>query len=119
MLDKQLYPAYTGLSRVAMAGGIPLLALLAVGGFFGIAAVICAAIVGPGGLLVATAALPILLFIRHLCETDDQAMRILGFEILCAFQRVKCTLYGKSLTLAPMQYGQRLSIYRNAFRKPQ
>lgn len=118
MSEKQLFPAYTGLSRVAMAAGVPLVPLVMVAGIFALLAVIAAAVMGPGGLLVGTAALPILFFIRQMCETDDQALRILGLEIMCWLHRAKCRLYGKCLTLAPIQYGSRLSTYRDAFRKP-
>ncbi|MHA6896359.1 VirB3 family type IV secretion system protein [Ralstonia pseudosolanacearum] len=113
-----MYSAYAGLGRVAMRWGIPLMPLLIVAGTFVLIALVAGALMGPGGLLFGGLAIPILLFMRRLCETDDQALRILWLEVLCVVRRRSWRMFGRTLTLAPIRYGQHLSVYRRPFRRP-
>ncbi|WP_346825074.1 VirB3 family type IV secretion system protein (plasmid) [Ralstonia solanacearum] len=117
MLEKPKYSAYAGLGRVASWRGIPLMALLIIAGTFAFIALVAGALMGPGGLLLGGLAIPILLFIRRMCETDDQALRILWLEVLCVLRRRSWRMFGRTLTLAPIRYGQHLSVYRRPFRK--
>lgn len=115
---KPLYPAYAGLGRVAMFWGVPLMPALGV--FVGsvVSALTGAAIFGPGGLLLVVLGIPALVFFRHVCETDDQALRILWFEAQSCLARTNAGLFGGTFTLAPMQYGRSLHVYAHAFERP-
>ena len=117
MTEKPKYSAYAGLGRVAMYWGVPLIPLLLVVGFFVFVALIAGVFMGPGGLLFGGLSVPILLFLRKTCETDDQALRILWLEVLCVLRRRSWRMFGRTLTLAPIRYGQHLSVYRRPFRK--
>ena len=117
MTEKPKYSAYAGLGRVAMYWGVPLIPLLIVAGTFVFLALLAGVFMGPGGLLFGALAVPILLFIRRTCETDDQALRILWLEVLCILRRRSWRMFGRTLTLAPIRYGQHLSVYRRPFRK--
>ena len=117
MTEKPKYSAYAGLGRVAMYWGVPLIPLLLVVGFFVFVALIAGVFMGPGGLLFGGLSVPILLFLRKTCETDDQALRILWLEVLCVLRRRSWRMFGHTLTLAPIRYGQHLSVYRRPFRK--
>ncbi|KGV74348.1 MULTISPECIES: VirB3 family type IV secretion system protein [Burkholderia] len=118
MSEKKKYPSYAGLGRVAMYWGVPLIPLLIVvaGSIF--CAFVATAFLGPGGLLFVTLGVPFLLYIREVCATDDQALRVLWLEIQCVFRRRNFGLFGKTLTLAPMKYGRLLELYRRPFRRP-
>jgi len=100
-----------------MYWGVPLIPLLIVVGAFVFLALFAAAFMGPGGLLFGALAVPILLFLRKTCETDDQALRILWLEVLCVLRRRSWRMFGRTLTLAPIRYGQHLAVYRRPFRK--
>lgn len=118
MTEKPKYSAYAGLGRVAMFWGVPLIPLLIVMGVFVFIALLAGVLMGPGGLLFGGLAIPILLFLRKTCETDDQALRILWLEVLCVLRRRSWRMFGRTLTLAPIRYGRHLSTYRRPFRKP-
>lgn len=72
---------------------------------------------GPGGLLTISLLAPILGLLKKICETDDQALRILGLELRCRIQFLVGAKFGKTFTLAPIKLGRRLAVYRQQFRK--
>jgi type IV secretion system protein VirB3 len=117
MSKKKQYSAFNGLGRVAMIWGIPLMVALAISCPVALVTLVLTAIYGPGGLLFLFTLPPVLIYIKTLCETDDQALRILWLEVQCALRRRYGFLYGKSLTIAPIKYGRRLSVYREALKE--
>jgi type IV secretion system protein VirB3 len=117
MSEKNLYSAFNGLGRVAMVAGVPLMAALCMFVPVVLVTLILAAVYGPGGLLFFSVLVPVFIYVKNLCDTDDQALRILWLEVQCAVRRRYAFLYGKSLTIAPIKYGRRLSVYRDAFRE--
>jgi type IV secretion system protein VirB3 len=117
MSEKTLYPSYAGLGRTAMIWGVPLIPTLFVFAVAVFAALLGAATMGPGGLLFAVPSIPIFLFFKRICETDDQALRILWLEFLCVLDRSLARCFGNTYTLAPMQYGRRLANYKRPFEK--
>ncbi|KVL25460.1 type IV secretion system protein VirB3 [Burkholderia territorii] len=112
--DRVLYSAYPGLNRVAMVKGIPLIPALAIVGVSVMACLIGGFTLGPGGLLLLGIGIPIWLGLRYICETDDQALRIGWLDFRCFLDRKRVALFGKSYTLAPMQYGMSLDTYTRA-----
>ncbi|KWE97908.1 VirB3 family type IV secretion system protein [Burkholderia ubonensis] len=115
---KEKYSAYAGLGRVANWKGIPFMPLLLVAVGSVVTAFAGALILqSPGGLLFGALGIPVLLFFREICKTDDQALRILSLEIRCVLARRNWLKFGKTLTLAPIRYGRRLAVYRRPFRR--
>jgi type IV secretion system protein VirB3 len=106
------YPAYGALDRVASIKGVPLMPGLMV--FCGSLMLGLAGglMLGVGGLLLALVGVPILLYFRFVCETDDQALRIVGLELMCLVDRRLAGWFGGTYTLAPIQYGRRRQAYR-------
>jgi type IV secretion system protein VirB3 len=117
MTEKRLYSSYAGLGRVAMIWGIPLMAALIVFAITVMVALVGAMIFGPGGFFMAVPGVPILIFIRKTCATDDQALRILAFEVRCFLRRTNARLFGNTYTLSPMKYGYRLDVFKQAFER--
>jgi type IV secretion system protein VirB3 len=117
MAGKTKYSAYAGLGRVAMVWGVPLMPLMIVGCASVFVALPAAVFLGPGGLLFATPGVPVVLFMRRMSETDDQALRILWLELRCVMRRRAWWMFGRTLTLAPIRYGRSLKVYRRPFRK--
>jgi type IV secretion system protein VirB3 len=117
MAEKKKYSAYNGLARVAMVWGVPFMAALCVFVPIVILTIAAAAVWGPGALVLITLAIPILLFFKQMCETDEQALRILALEVRCFLSRRLAKQFGNTFTLAPIKLGRRLAVYRQPFRK--
>jgi type IV secretion system protein VirB3 len=113
---KSKYPSFNGLSRVAMIRGVPLMAVVVsvlaalVFGFAG------AAFFGIGGMLFGALPLPFLIYVKQICETDDQALRIAWLEFRCWLRRKLSPRFGETYTLSPMQYGRRSHVYKRYFK---
>jgi type IV secretion system protein VirB3 len=117
MSEKKKYSAYSGLGRVAMIWGIPLMPALCAFVPVVLLTVVAAGIFGPGGLLGFLLLVPVLGLFKKLCETDEQALRIVALEVRCWLSRRMATMFGNTLTLAPIKLGRRLAVYRQPFRK--
>lgn len=110
--EQEGYPSYNGLSRVAMVWGIPLVALIVVGLGSMLIALIAAAFLGAGGVFFGVVGLPVLLYCKQVCETDDQALRIAALEIWSRFLRTNAKRFGNTFTLSPMKFGRRSHVYK-------
>lgn len=118
-LEKKIeYPSYNGLSRVAMYWGVPLMAIVFIVLFSLMVGVIASIFLGVGGILFGFVGLPILVYFKQICETDDQALRITVLDLFIFFGRKNKQSFGNTFTLSPMQYGRRIHVYKRYFRKP-
>lgn len=117
--ERTLYPSFAGLNRIAMIGGVPMFPALIVGCTSLITSMVGGFVLGPGGLLIGTAGVPIFLFLRHICQTDDQALRLFWLELRCWLERRRVSVFGKTYTLAPMRYGRSLQVYTRSFARGQ
>lgn len=106
------YPSYNGLSRVALYWGVPLMAIVFIVMISLVIAVLAAMFLGIGGILFGAVGLPFLLYLKQICETDDQALRITVLEIWCRITRRNGKNFGGTYTLSPMQYGRRAHVYQ-------
>lgn len=118
MSDQVKYPSYNALGRVAMLGGAPLVAVISIALASLIIGVLGAALLGVGGMLLGAIGLPFYLYCRHVCETDDQALRITALELWCWLSRRNSRHFGNTYTLAPMKYGRDHHVYQRYFAKP-
>lgn len=112
MDQKELYPSYNGLSRVAMWWGIPLMAVVATFTICMAIALIGSIFWGVGGLFLGCVGLPVLLYLKQICETDDQAFRITMLDLWIFVSRRNKRHFGSTYTLSPMQYGRRPHVYK-------
>jgi type IV secretion system protein VirB3 len=117
-MEKKKYSSYNGMARSAMVWGIPLIPGLVVFTTFIIGALLLQVVIGSAGLFFAVLGIPILLYCKFLCETDDQAIRMLVLEVWCYFQRRSSAGFGKTYTLAPIKYGRKVDVYKRLFEKP-
>lgn len=117
MTPLRTYASYNGLARAASIAGIPLLPALAIFGFFMLGGMFCMLVLGPGGLLFLLPAIPVLIFIRTLCETDDQALRIIGLECYWYFKRRR-SHFDRTLTFTPIRYGRSHDVYKRYIEQP-
>jgi type IV secretion system protein VirB3 len=117
MSAKLEYPSYNGLSRVAMIRGIPLMAVVVIALASLVIGFVGTAFLGIGGILFGAVGLPFLLYIKQICETDDQALRIAWLEFRCWLTRKFSPRFGGTYTLSPMQYGRRSHVYKRYFKE--
>lgn len=110
--NRVLYSAYPGLGRTAMWRGFPLIPALIVVGASVLIAVAGGLVFGPGGLLFGLPGVPVLFFFKEICRTDDQALRILGLELLCVLARRNTHCFGGTYTLLPMRYCRQVEDIR-------
>jgi type IV secretion system protein VirB3 len=128
MSEKAKFPGYNGLGRTPSVWGVPYMPALVLFVCAIFVALACAAFVGPGGLLFFFMGGPVLLFFKHICETDDQGLRIMWLELRCriywwslrlvTFARigyVKQFDFGDTATLGPLRYGRHRLAYKRFF----
>ena len=76
--------------------------------------------VSPAGWLFATLGIPILLFVKSQCATDDKAMHILCIEMLWFMHKLRkgnAASYGGTLTLCPISNGRKYKHVKHYFKK--
>src|SRR5699024_2181472 len=112
MSSKIVYPNYGALARPAMFMGIPVAAfatifiastLLTLFGFL---------LIGGKGLLIMLIPIPIFLLFRTLCANDDQALSVIGFELMCFFKKRHTKLYNNTFTIVPDKAETRQDIVK-------
>ena len=104
MDDFRTFSSYTGLDRVVLIWGVPLIPFMLLGTlsvFIGFAGQYFFGIVG---ILFTFIMLPIFFFVRSITEQDDQALKILGLEIKFIFKRAFFKEFGNTLTFLPTRY---------------
>ena len=126
--EKARYPGFNGLGRTATLWGVPYMAMLVAVVSSMFAGVLIAFFVGPGGLLFVFLGAPVLMYFKHVCETDDQGLRIMWLEMRCGFYFRLLKLrafvnanraaprFGNTSTLAPLRYGRQRRVYRDFVR---
>lgn len=104
------YIAYNGLGRNPMFWGIPYMTGLFILSVSLLSGVIVGTFVGGAGWLITLVGIPIALFVKSMCETDDKAMDILWLEMKWTLNRLLTSnskYYGGTLAIVPMRYGRR------------
>lgn len=120
MEDSQetVYVSYNGLGRNSMVFGVPYMAALAIGSGTAMLAMFALIRFGPPGLLVFLLAVPVLIFIRFICETDDKAIDIFLLEAKWSLIKAVSGLskyFGGTLTLSPITYGRKRADVKRYF----
>jgi type IV secretion system protein VirB3 len=114
------YISYNGLGRNPMVAGIPYMAGLCILVVFLLGGMLLGVFVGGAGWLFTLLGVPIGLFIRMLCQTDDKAIDILLLEAkwtLIKFMSGNADFHGGTLTIAPITYGRRIKDTKRYFKK--
>ncbi|SUA61631.1 type IV secretion system protein VirB3 [Oligella urethralis] len=105
------YPTFGALARSAMAFGIPIMALAVIMGVTVIFMMIGIMTVGVKGMLILTITIPLLLMIRTISKTDDRAINVLAFELLCLLKRRNAKAFWGTNTILSAKYGLNKNDY--------
>ena len=109
------FSSYTGLDRVVLIWGVPMIPFMLLGTlsvFIGFAGQFFFGLIG---FLFTFIMLPIFFFVRSLTEQDDQALRILWIEIKFMFKRSFFKEFGNTLTFLPTRYLRDAKRIQQAF----
>ena len=107
------YPNYGGLDRQALIWGIPIIpAMLVLVGATVPAIILVQFFSAIWGLFCVAIAAAVLFHLHSICSTDDQAMRITGYELLCFLRRKNTRIFGGTNTILSTRYGRHLSDYQ-------
>lgn len=112
------YISYNGLARRPMIWGIPYMAGLAIMCVSLLGGMMMGTFVHKIGWLFVLIGIPIALFCKSLCETDDRAIDILLIEIKWVLIKLisgNAKYYGGTLTIAPTTYGRKQKNVKRYF----
>jgi type IV secretion system protein VirB3 len=105
------YVSYNGLGRRPMAFGVPYMPALILftttilGSTF-----LALKLDTPAGYLVAILAIPVFMYIKEICRTDDRAVEIVFIETKWTLIKLfsgTARYFGGTLTFAPVRYGRK------------
>lgn len=107
------YKTFGALERQVMFLGVPLVpAAIVVIVSLLIALIGMSILKTPKTLLILVPALVVLMFMKQISAKDDQALRIVGIEILCFLQRKNAKFFGGTNTVLATKYGRNLNDYQ-------
>jgi type IV secretion system protein VirB3 len=109
--EKVEYVTYNGLGRRPMIFGVPYMPAL----FLFTATLLGSTFLAmkletPAGYLVGVLAIPVFMYIKEICRTDDRAVEIVLIEMKWTLIKLfsgTARYFGGTLTFAPMRYGRR------------
>ena len=110
--ELQEYPTFGALARSAMVFGIPLMPLSIIVAITVIFGMIGTMFMGLKGMLVFVISIPLLLMLRTISATDDRAINILGYEVLCLFKRRNANAFNGTTTFLATRYGRNKHDYQ-------
>lgn len=98
------FSSYSGLDRVALIFGMPLLPAIGILTLSMFTMLACAAMFGIVGFLFALLFVPFVFLLRTICANDDRALEIMALELRYKFKRRGYNEFGKTLTYLPERY---------------
>lgn len=114
------YISYNGLGRSPMLWGIPYMTGLFVMSICLMGGMSLGVFVSPVGWLFALIGIPILLFVKSQCKTDDKAIDILFLEMKWVILKKiggNAKYFGGCLTITPISYGRKFKYVKRYFKK--
>lgn len=109
MIEKQQYLSYSALGRKPTLFGIPYMAGMSIGSTTLLVTVIVGDLYGLAFLFPLVFGFAILLFIKHICETDAHGVEVFILELKWRFLRYykgNTHLFGGTMTIFPVTYGR-------------
>lgn len=111
MQELEEYPTFGALARSAMVAGIPIMPLAIIASITVICFMIGSIFWGLKALLILLITVPLILMLRTISATDDRAINILGYELLCLIKRRNARAFNNTNTILACQYGRNKHDY--------
>jgi type IV secretion system protein VirB3 len=114
------YISYNGLGRNPSIWGVPYMTGLIIMSVSLLGGMLLGTFVGPAGWLFALIGIPLILFVKMICMTDDKAVGILLLEakwVLIKALSGNARFHGGTMAIAPTTYGRKLRNVKRYFEK--
>jgi len=110
--EKNGYPTFNALGRAAMVLGIPVIPLaLVMGGSLALTMLLLSVLKGKA-LLFMLIPIPVVIFMKTVSSNDDQALKIIGYELMCWFYRRNAAIFNGTTTILATHFGRNLNDYQ-------
>ncbi len=110
--DEVGYPTFNALGRAAMILGIPVIPLaLVMGGSLALTMLMLSVLKGKA-LLFMLIPIPVVIFMKTVSSKDDQALKIIGYELMCWFYRRNASFFNGTTTILATHFGRNLNDYQ-------
>ena len=116
--NKQKYLSYNGAARRPMVFGVPFAAGMVIGVSSMMISLVLGMIFGLAGWLSGLIAIPLLIFIRVICVSDDRAVEIFMLELkwwLIKLISGNQKFHGGMLGISPITFGRRAKNVKRYF----
>jgi len=112
---EEKFTTFNALSRSAMVAGIPLIPLvLLLAGTVVITMLLLTFLKGKA-LLFLIVPLPVIFFMKTVSRNDDQALQVIGYELLCWYYRRNAAMFNGTTTFLATQFGRNIHDYQRFF----
>ena len=110
--EKKGYPTFNALGRAALVLGIPVIPLaLVMGGSLALTMLLMSVLKGKA-LLFMLIPIPVVIFMKTVSSNDDQALKIIGYELMCWFYRRNAAIFNGTTTILATHFGRNLNDYQ-------
>lgn len=100
-MNRANFNTYGALARPPMFFGVPLGFVGGILLFFVVMTLLGFKLLGGKAFFILLMPIPILLVCKTLCRNDDQALSVIGFELMCFFQRRNIRFFNGTFTVVP------------------
>lgn len=108
-------PSYRALARAATILGLPLVPTVISMAACLMLTMISLSFIGNKALFIPLILIPILAFVRTMTLNDDQALRILGLQLMWVARRKNYRAFGQTNTIIATRYGRQKDDYTRFF----
>jgi type IV secretion system protein VirB3 len=118
-----LYPSYNGISREVLFMGVPLMAMVLLSTVILFVVFGCAVAWGMIGILAVVPFIPVIIFIRQITQTDNNAVGVLALEIwfLIKYRWLRPAnfkAFSNTVTFTTTGYTSHVNDIKSTFEKP-
>ncbi|WP_130305324.1 VirB3 family type IV secretion system protein [Advenella incenata] len=114
ILDEK-FPTFNALGRSALVLGIPLMPLVLLVGLSLVVTMALLIFIHGKALLFLLIPLPVIVFMKTVSRNDDQALKVIGYELMSWFYRRNAAFFNGTTTILATQFGRNLHDYQRFF----
>ncbi len=112
---EEKFPTFNALGRSALVAGIPLIPLVMLSASTLVITMLLLTFLQGKALFFLIIPLPVIFFMKTVSRNDDQALQVIGYELLCWFFRRNATMFNGTTTFLATQFGRNIHDYQRFF----